>query len=58
MQLRFMTQTQALVEEGRAADNYIHPDQLTSIQQTMLKEIFKRVGTYQAKMEFDFTGAM
>ncbi len=58
MQLRFVTQTQALVEEGRAADNYIHPDQLTSIQQTMLKEIFKRVGTYQAKMEFDFTGAM
>ncbi|MCG6893056.1 MAG: hypothetical protein LJE65_05570 [Desulfobacteraceae bacterium] len=47
-----------MVEEGRAADNYIHPDQLTSIQQTMLKEIFKRVGTYQAKMEFDFTGAM
>lgn len=29
---------------------------MTRIEQTMLKEIFKRIRNYQVKMRFDYTG--
>jgi len=56
MNLRFLRQITAIKEEGGQADNFINPKQLTRIDQTMLKEIFKRVEGIQQKMSIEFTG--
>jgi len=56
MQLRFVRQVTAAIDEDSGPDNYINPKKLTGIEQKMLKEIFKRVEKFQSKMEFDFTG--
>jgi CBS domain-containing protein len=56
MQLRFVRQVAAVVEEGGLPDNYINPKKLSRLEQTMLKEIFKRIEKFQAKLGFDFTG--
>jgi len=49
-------QVKAIVEENGAPDNYITPKRLSRIEQTMLKEIFKRIEKFQGKLSFDFTG--
>jgi len=56
MQLRFVRQVTAAIDENAEPDNYINPKKLTGIEQKMLKEIFKRVEKFQSKMEFEFTG--
>jgi CBS domain-containing protein len=56
MQLRFVRQITAVMDESAKPDNYINPKKLTHIEQTMLKEIFKRVEKFQAKMNFEFIG--
>ena len=56
MQLRFVRQVTAIIDEKTAPDNYINPKKLTSIEQKMLKEIFKRIEKFQTKLEFEFTG--
>jgi CBS domain-containing protein len=56
MQLRFVRQITAIIEENGKPDNYINPKKLSRIEQTMLKEIFKRVEDFQTKMSFEFTG--
>ncbi len=56
MQLRFVRQITAIIKEEAAADNYVNPRKLSSIEQTMLKEIFKRTEKFQAKLGFDFIG--
>jgi CBS domain-containing protein len=56
MQLRFMRQVSAVLDQKIPADNFINPKRLTRIEQTMLKEIFKRIEKFQAKMNFDFVG--
>ncbi|MGD2096696.1 MAG: DUF294 nucleotidyltransferase-like domain-containing protein [Desulfobacterales bacterium] len=56
MQQRLARQVKAMVEENAAPNNYINPKKLTRIEQTMLKEIFKRVEKFQGKLSFDFTG--
>jgi CBS domain-containing protein len=56
MQLRFVRQITAIMEDNSRPDNYINPKKLTRIEQTMLKEIFKRVEKFQVKMNFDFIG--
>ena len=56
MQLRFVRQITAIIEDQGKPDNYINPKKLSRIEQTMLKEIFKRVEDFQAKMSFEFTG--
>jgi CBS domain-containing protein len=56
MQLRFVRQITAVMDERAKPDNYINPKKLTHIEQTMLKEIFKRVEKFQAKMNFEFIG--
>ncbi|MGD9044481.1 MAG: DUF294 nucleotidyltransferase-like domain-containing protein, partial [Desulfobacterales bacterium] len=56
MQQRLVRQVKAMVEENAAPDNYITPKKLTRIEQTMLKEIFKRIEKFQGKLSFDFTG--
>lgn len=56
MQLRFVRQVTAVLEQKAPPDNFINPKRLTRIEQTMLKEIFKRIEKFQAKMNFDFIG--
>jgi CBS domain-containing protein len=56
MQLRFVRQITAVMDEHDRPDNYINPKKLTHIEQTMLKEIFKRIEKFQAKMNFEFIG--
>jgi CBS domain-containing protein len=56
MQQRLVRQVKAMVEENAAPDNYITPKKLSRIEQTMLKEIFKRIEKFQGKLSFDFTG--
>jgi len=56
MQQRLVRQVKAMVEEDAAPDNYVNPKKLSRIEQTMLKEIFKRVEKFQGKLSFDFTG--
>jgi len=56
MQLRFVRQVTAVIVEKTQPDNYINPKKLTAIEQTMLKEIFRRTEKFQAKLNFDFIG--
>ena len=56
MQQRFVRQVTALLEEDGKPDNYINPKKLSRIEQTTLKEIFKRIEKFQGKLRFDFTG--
>lgn len=56
MNLRFIRQITAIAEEGGRANNFINPKQLTRIDQTMLKEIFKRIEGVQQKMSMEFIG--
>jgi CBS domain-containing protein len=56
MQLRFVRQVTAVIDEKIPANNYINPKKLTNIEQKMLKEIFRRVEKFQSKLEFEFTG--
>jgi CBS domain-containing protein len=56
MQLRFVRQISAIMDENAKPDNYINPKKLSRIQQTMLKEIFNRIEKLQAKIGFEFTG--
>jgi CBS domain-containing protein len=56
MQLRFVRQIAAIIDEKRPPDNYVKPKKLSRIEQTMLKEIFRRIERFQKKLEFDFIG--
>ena len=56
MQQRFVNQVKTVVTENSEPDNYVNPKHLSQIEQTMLKEIFKRIEKFQAKLSFDFIG--
>ena len=56
MQLRFVRQISAIMDENAKPDNYINPKKLSRIEQTMLKEIFNRIEKLQTKLGFEFTG--
>jgi len=56
LQLRFVRQITNIVDENKPPDNYVTPNKLSRIEQTMLKEIFKRIQTIQTKLEFEFLG--
>jgi CBS domain-containing protein len=43
--------------EDKKPDNYIDPNKLSRMDQTMLKEIFKRIERMQTKLSLDFTGS-
>jgi CBS domain-containing protein len=56
MQQRFVTQVKTAMDESGEPDNYVNPKQLSRIEQTTLKEIFKRIEKFQGKLSFDFIG--
>jgi len=58
MQLRFIRQFTVVLEQNGQPDNYINPKKLSRIEQTMLKEIFKRIAKFQTKLELEFIGVI
>jgi CBS domain-containing protein len=56
MQLRFVRQVASVIDEKSKPNNYINPKKLSRIEQTMLKEIFKKIEKIQVKLSFDFIG--
>ena len=56
LQQRFASQVKSAMDDSSEPDNYINPKHLSRIEQTMLKEIFKRIEKFQGKLSFDFTG--
>ena len=57
MQLRLVKQSQMITKEGKAPNNYINPKKLSRIEQSMLKEIFKRITQCQSSLSMTFMGA-
>ncbi len=57
MQLRFLRQITAIIDEDSEPDNHIHPKKLSKMEQKMLKEALKKIGRLQAKLRFEFAGA-
>jgi CBS domain-containing protein len=56
LQLRFVRQVTAIIDDKDSPHNFINPKKLTRIEQKMLKEIFTRIEKFQTKLEFDFIG--
>jgi CBS domain-containing protein len=56
MNLRFLRQITTIMDEKEEPDNYINPTTLSSIDQVMLKEIFKIVEKLQQKLKVEFIG--
>ncbi len=56
MQIRFAQQIRAVIDENSKPDNYIDPKKLSTIEQKMLKEIFKKIEKLQARISFEFAG--
>lgn len=54
MQQRLIGQINA-IENDESPENYINPKALSNIEQTLLKEIFKRIETAQTRLGLDFT---
>ncbi|SDU60938.1 DUF294 nucleotidyltransferase-like domain-containing protein [Desulfobacula phenolica] len=56
MQLRFLRQITTIMDEKKSPDNYINPHNLSAIDRTLLKEIFKLTDNLQQKLGIEFTG--
>lgn len=56
MKLRFRRQITTLMDEQAQPDNYINPDNLSGLDRTMLREIFKMIEKLQQKLGIEFTG--
>ncbi len=57
MNLRFLRQITTIMDEDEEPDNYINPSNLSSIDQAMLKEIFKIIEKLQQKLKIEFIGS-
>jgi len=58
MKLRFRRQITNIMDEGTPPDNFINPDNLSSLDRHMLKEIFKTIENFQQKLNMEFTGVV
>lgn len=56
MNLRFMRQITTIIDEEKAPDNYVNPKNLSYLDTAMLKEIFKKLDSFQGKLKTDFLG--
>ncbi|MCP4578364.1 MAG: cyclic nucleotide-binding domain-containing protein [Deltaproteobacteria bacterium] len=56
MHYRLNCQVKNIVD-GEKPNNYMDPNKLSRMDQTMLKEIFKRIERMQTKLSLNFTGA-
>ncbi|OGR37516.1 MAG: cyclic nucleotide-binding protein, partial [Desulfobacula sp. RIFOXYB2_FULL_45_6] len=55
MLLRFMRQITTIMDEQKKPDNYINPENLSSIDHLLLKEIFRIIEILQQKLSFEYT---
>jgi CBS domain-containing protein len=56
MGIRLQSQSQQIIQEHKAPDNYIMPQLLSKIDQLTLKEIFKTIENFQLRIRMQFTG--
>ena len=56
MHLRFLRQITTIVDEEKLPDNYINPNNLSYLDKTMLKELFKKIKQFQQKLKAEFMG--
>jgi CBS domain-containing protein len=56
MSLRFMRQITTIIDEEKAPDNYVNQKNLSYLDTAMLKEIFKKLDSFQGKLKTDFIG--
>ncbi len=56
MGMRLRSQASQIIHDKAAPDNYIDPESLTKIERVTLKEIFKTIEGFQAKIRMEFTG--
>ncbi len=56
MNLRFVRQITAVVDEERKPDNFITPKNLSRLDKKMLKEIFIRIDKFQQKLSIEIRG--
>ncbi len=56
MNLRLVKQVTTIIDEEKPPNNFINPKNLSRIDQTMLKEIFKRIENFQKKTSVEFIG--
>jgi len=54
MQLRFMRQITAIIDEEKPPDNYINPQNLSYLDNAMLKEVLKKIEQIQQKLKSEF----
>jgi len=57
MQLRFVHQIKAVVDEHIKPDNYINPKELSRMERKMLAAILKKVESVQKKLNLEFLSA-
>ena len=55
MNMRLKNQTEQIIQDKAAPDNYIAISRLTKIEQVALKEIFKIIENFQSKIKLEFT---
>lgn len=58
MRLRFLNQITIIIDEQQEPNNHIDPTRLSSLDRVMLKAAFRRIATFQKKLNFDFTGVL
>jgi CBS domain-containing protein len=58
MGMRLRRQATQIIQDKTAPNNYIDPATLTKIEQVTLKEIFKTIEGYQARIRMEFTGTL
>ncbi len=58
MGLRLKTQSQQIMQDHIAPDNYIMPQKLSKIDQLTLREIFKTIENFQLRIRMQFTGSL
>ena len=56
MQIRLRSQSETITAGSKEPDNYIRPQDLSFIEQKLLKEIFSQTKNFQAHLSYDFTG--
>jgi CBS domain-containing protein len=56
MHLRFLRQITTIVDEEKQPDNYINPNNLSYLDNAMLKEVFKKIEQLQGKLKSEFIG--
>lgn len=56
MHLRFLRQITTIVDEEKEPDNYVNPQNLSYLDNAMLKEVFKKIEQIQQKLKSEFMG--